>query len=247
MKKAKIIAGLVLVLGILAPMVRAELPGITFYNEADEAYALSVKYSGDSDNATIICTTQTIAVADGTVTNTIALTNTMAYTLGDLQDSTNSAGNRNFTFDYYSSLSTDSLSNKLLAGVATLDVKDGKVYRTAKIDTSYSKTYDVTRSPVKLANGISGSAAATLTGITGNITGTGDATISVYVDGDKMWENVEQSPVFSTEDGSIFTTNAIVNLNKEVNMRIGKGKRVHVRATRATTATTGGLGAVFTQ
>jgi len=233
----KKLAGVILALCIPL-MVFAEQAGVTFFNQEDEGCALSVRYIGTSANATLVCTTQTIAVADGTITNTISLTNTMAFTLGNLMDCTNSAGTRNFEFDYYASLSTDSLSNKLLAGVATVDLTDHKWHRVAKIDTSFSKTYDVARD---------GDSAITLTGINGNIGGTGNVTVDVYVNGNKMWEYVEDSPKYTTLDGTVFSTNALVSIDKTLNMYVGKGQRLHIRAARATTATTGGIGAVFTQ
>lgn len=245
-KKFKYIAGLVMVISMIGSMVMAEQEGYTFFNEADEAKAITIRYRGDK-TATITNTAAgVITLTDDGTANTITLTNTMSYVMADIMDATNSAGTRNFIPDYFCSLSTDSLSNKLIAATSLKDISDGEQCGVLVMDTSGTKSFDVARIPTALANGIKSSSAATITDITGVIGGTGDATVSIYVDGDMKWQNVQQSPVYSSSDGTVFITNALVNANFDLSLYAGK-QRVHVRAARATTATTGGVGLVFTQ
>jgi len=248
MKKTRIIAGIVLVLGMFGSMVRAEQEGITFFNEYDEASAIRLRYIGAA-TATVSNAPNTITLTDDGTINTITLTaaTTMSSVLASIMDATNSASARNFIPEYFCTLSTDTMSNKFVQATVFTDVSDGKWASVLKVDTSEALTYDVARVGSGLSGGIRSSAACWLKGINGNITGTGDVTLNVYVDDDKMWEKVYQSPVYGTSDGTVFTTNAIVSVNEDLNMYIGGGRRVLVRATRATTATTGGIGAVFTQ
>lgn len=248
MNKTRIIAGMVLVLGLLGSMVRAEQEGITFFNEADGAYAIRLKYRG-SATATVSNAPNTVTLTDDGTINTITLTaaTTMETVLASIMDATNSASARNFIPEYFCTLSTDTMSNKLVQATVFTDISDGKWASVLAVDTSVALTYDVARVGSGLSGGVKSSSACLLTGLNGNLTGTGDATVDIYVDGTKMWEKVFQSPVYGTSDGTVFTTNAIVSLDEDLNMYIGSGQRVHVRAARATTATTGGIGMVFKQ
>jgi len=242
--KIRVIVGLFLLAAL--GVVHAAQDGVTIFNEADEAKALTVRYRGNAA-ATITNTTTTVICSDGGTLTTITMeeADTMAELVADINAATNSSGDRNFSADYYCTLSTDVPSNKVIAA-SLLTISDGKQYSFLTMDTSAFKSFDVARTSADLANGIKSSSALTLTGITGVPGGTGDATISVYVDDDMKYQYSEENPVYSSSDGSIFNTNAIVALNLVLELYAGK-ERVHVRAARATTATTGGVGMVFTQ
>jgi len=237
MKKLRVIVGLLLLAAI--GVVHAEQEGVTFFNEADEAKAITIKYRGAA-TATITNAATTIELVDDDYTNSIAIGTTMSAVLTSINAATNTAGIRNFTSDYLCSLSTDSLSNKLVAATAQVDISDGKEVQFLTMDTSATVTFDVARKD---------GPACWVTGITGNPGGTGNATTTIYVDGDMKWTDISISPCYDNVDGTIFSTNANVNLSGTFNesIYVGKDRTVLVRSTRATTATTGGIGVIFTQ
>ena len=248
--KFKIIAGAFLALVMAGGMVMAEQEGVTFFNEADEAKAINIQYKG-TGTATVSNNATSITITDDGNVNTITLTETLTAegAVQSIMAVTNSSLVRNFDASLFNSISTDTLSNNLVVATVFTDISDGKREAILAVDTSASKTFDVARVPSGLANGIVGGSPIVITGVTGNAGGTGDVTLSIYVNSDMKFTNVKISPYYDSVDGTIFNTNANVNLSGMLlnDIYVGKADHVLVRATRATTATTGGIGLTFTQ
>lgn len=211
------------------------------YNGADTANAIRIKYNG-SGAATISNTINVITLTDAGTANTITMSaaSTYADLLGSISAATNSSGVANFQAELVNAISTDTVSNKVVAASDNTALTDGKWHEVLPIDTSAALFY----SSASYGDGIG---ARVLKNIFGDITGTGNVTLGVYVDGALKYSKVIQSPAYSSVDGTIVSTNA--NVSAEVSLGsgipVGGGQKVAVRATRATTATTGGIGASF--
>jgi len=228
---------------VLASVASAEQRGLYKFAEADKTPAMRIKYNGSASTATFTNSTTAFVVVDDTVTSTESRSaGTYANLASTVLAATNSAGKKNFEIEYVGAIAADVYSNNVIAATATVDLTDGKWHNIGLMDTSAIIAYPV---------GVPGSDVGNfyVDSIYGNLTGTGDITLDVYIDGAKVWENYIVSPTYSSSDGSIYLTNNIVSVNIELPSGImaSSGKPVAVRATRATTATTGNLGVIFTK
>lgn len=246
MLRSKIVCGIVICL--ISAFARSEQEGVTFFNQEDEAYALRIKYKG-SATATISNAADRIVLTDDGTANSVVLTNTMSYVLSDIIAATNSSGVRNFIPEYYCSLSSDTLSNKLVtSSAASTTVSDGSWYLIGKMDSSTNKSYDVCRAG-------DGQPPAMLTSVFGEPGGTGNVQVAVYIDGNKIWQKVYTSPIYVQQESvgtsNIFSRMDVVNVSEPMNIYIGRGQRCHVRAERVLGSiggtSGGGIGATFTQ
>lgn len=214
------------------------------YNTYDDAPAIRIKYNGDATTATISNGAVAMVLVDDTVTTNIAIdpAATWATIMGYMQAATNSSGVRNFQVEYVNAVAGDLASN--IVAFSNVDLSDGKWHEVCKFDTSACLFY----STASYGDGIG---QRTLKSIFGDIKGTGDTTYKVYVDGAEKFSHYVQSPVLSIMGiGSITNacyTNAVVSGVIDINPGIWVGPEdvVSVRAARATTATTGGIGASF--
>lgn len=209
------------------------------YNAADAAPSIRIKYNGSATIAHLSNTVNTLVLTDGTVANSIVYSDsTFATLLGDIAAATNLAGVANFQAELVNALSADTCTNKVLAITDHQDLRDGKWHETAYFDTSACLFYSV-------ASYGDGMGARVLKNIFGDVKGTGDVSIKVYVDGAEKYSKNLQSPVYSTVDGTVVNTNA--NISAEIDLGngivISGDQKLSIRATRVTTATTGGIGA----
>lgn len=216
----------------------------SIYNAADDAAAIRIKYNGDSATATVSNGAVALVLVDDTVTTNIAIdpAATWSTIMGYIQAATNSSGVRNYQVEYVNAIAGDLASN--IVAFSNVDLSDGKWHEICKFDTSACLFY----SSASYGDGLG---QRTLKSIFGDIKGTGDVTYKVYVDGAEKFSHYVQSPVLSIMGiGSITNacyTNAVVSGVIDINPGIWVGPEdvVTVRGTRATTATTGGIGASF--
>ena len=211
----------------------------------DSAEVIRVKYTGTA-TATIQIAAAAVTVVDDGNSNTIALTS-----VTDVDDlvaavaaCTNAAGATNFECTKWAALGADTVSNKLVAAAAdTLTPNRWEVH--GKWDTSAVKHYDVVPSGW-IYDSIQGG--FVIDRIVGEPDGTGNVSVNVYRDDTVVWKKTIASPVYVTPEvisGTNDTTNAtdnVVYLDEEIGIRADQGERYLIRATRATTATTGGIG-----
>lgn len=218
----------------------------------DTSCPIAVKYVGTGTNAlTLSAGWLFTVVADGRSSSTqLVAGSTVSTIVGFLNNVTNASGINQFVAVPWEALTTDTVSNNLILLTnavigAAFDVT------TIKWDTSACLHFDVVPD-ITTPSGIP-QGGFTLDGVWGNPTGTGNVTLDVYANDTLMYERTITSPVYVTpqyNNGSNVTTNttdAFVSLSSGSNpfpsIHIGLGKKCLVRASRATTATTGVIGA----
>jgi len=246
-----IVAGLVM---SVAAFAADPLPGMVSYVTDDISPAFRVKYNGSDATATVTVTTNTIVLVDGTGgTTTCNITNTAAYLLADMKAATNASGKRNFSVEYVGAISSDSLTGNVLAASAA-SLTDGQWHEVALIDTSRQLQWNACSYGDNVPE-------RWLTSIYGYPLGTGDATVTVYIDSGAGYTEVDKffqtSPIYVWASASGTLTNnpttadATVNLNRQYSRDLVYGLRVParakclVRAARATTAGSGSVGATY--
>lgn len=240
----------------IAMFIAVCLTGINAFSQgsawrgADVSAPVLVKYIGAAtETVTITPTASNITVAgDSLVPSqeiTIGSGGTLATVLAGLNAITNTSGALVIKAVYWEGLSTDVASNAIVATAFVL--KNANVWEKPILwDTSTHLSYNVVPdNPTASGKPYGG---YRLTGIMGEATGTGDVTVGVYFDGVAAFVDTVTSPTYvKALDNNTNTVNNLVSLGKEVNLGGGiivpTGTRCLVRATRATTATTGGIGA----
>jgi hypothetical protein len=202
-----------------------DAPALRVYNSGTEAVTIQI-YAGDN---------ATNSVTIGSTVNTLDFSGAGADTISeiaaDIAACTNSAGETVLIVDADCSLATDSTDDELLdAQTISLGSKEwGEIVwdtSVAKFYSAYVPDDDVRgaiRSNVKIKQ------------IYGNPLGTGDVTLSVYLDGTLSWQKL-MPEVYAYSNNT-----ASVSLPIVVDIPAQK-KAIIIRATRATTATTGMIG-----
>lgn len=251
------IMALVVGCGFASAQQAGGLPGVWAYGTADATAAFRIKYNGSAATATISNTVDSIIVVDDTVTTTIPTpaASTASTIEGLIEACTNVAGAKNYEVELWGMISTDIVSNRIVAATA-VSLADGKWHTDVlKIDTSTALEYDA----VSYADNIS---ERWLSKIYGDPAGTGDVGIKVYIDQGSgytlAYGKTITSPIYVLAAASGTLTNnptaadAVVSVNEAFSdnavygLRVPQKAKCLVRATRATTATTGGIGAMFT-
>jgi hypothetical protein len=253
-KYMKMVLSIVAIMGLSVAAFAADpLPGIVSYVTDDISPAFRVKYNGSASTATITVTTNTIVLVDGTGgTTTCNITNTAAYLIADMKAATNSSGKQNFSVEYVGAISSDSLTGNVLAASAA-SLTDGQWHEVALIDTSRQLQWNACSYGDNVPE-------RWLTSIYGYPLGTGDATVTVYIDQGSGYTEVDKffqtSPIYVSGSmasiTNVSTADATVVINKQYSKDLMYGLRVPqkakclVRASRATTAGSGSIGATYT-
>lgn len=239
----KMIIGLAVLLAI--PLIGYSQVTASKFRAADASCALAVKYIGTDTNLVTVAEPVITVVADGlSQTKTMGETTTVGDVGAWFEAITNATGAKLFKAVAWEALTTDIMTNKILASSAS---EVDKTWDMSKIcwDVSDALHYDVVCDTPN-ANGYA-RGNYMLKGISGDPTGTGNVTLNVYVDDTMLYQKTFTSPVYVPT--SVGTTNTaadpIVTLESAdfPGIWIGAGQKGLVRATRATSATTGGVGA----
>ena len=216
--------------------------GSSIHSVAEDAAPAIQVYNGDPDETLTIAIYESGAAATNTFTigstvNTLdgsGGSDTVAEWVALINAYTNSAGLKVLTADGDLSLAADSTDAELLNGTYT--AAPGR-WVTLPWDTSVILHCD--------AGFRKNSRPATTTPdyvldhIYGALNGTGLLTVSVYIDRTLVYQNTGVLP--STQ-----YTNALQVLDLDMNIPVKSSQAMFVRATRATTATTGPLSIVAT-
>lgn len=218
-----------------------------YYSE-DNSPALRIK-NGYTGNITLAVTNATLGnvdVSDGTTTSNIVVTSatTMSTLANYIAAYTNAAGKKLLTVDIECSVSSDTVSNKMMQVTSTN--KPAAWSTGLRWDTSACLFYS-TYFPSG-ADGGDGNAKV-LDSVWGDITGTGNITLNIYADDTEIYQKVYVSPVYVwaaiTGTTNLNTADSIGpgQILEKLSIPFGGDENVLIRATRATTATTGGIGA----
>ena len=190
-------------------------------------------------------------VTDTAAVITVPTSNTASDVCGKINAVTNASGTRIFNAYVWEALSSDTLTNKVVTNTFTV-AKNGDT-DIAKWSTAAYKNYTVIPDVPIGGKGVGGYA---ISRVQGNPGGTGNVTVNVYEDDTLLFQQTVDSPLYVqpqliVNDTNAITTNAAINtvsLGIDTGgIRIGAGKRGLIKVTRATTATTGGIGAVTTR
>lgn len=198
----------------------------------DSTNDLTIVIAGTSGSMTNTLTYQS---CDTVVTKTSVVAATNLNELGRaIATMTNTAGVAVSGVSYtLGGLSSDAASGVLLAGTYTST--GGTDNCEIPWDTSACLHYSIL--------GKTDYQPIVLDTVFGNPSGTGDLTLSVYVDQALAWQNViAEQTAWNVTNGALTVLSNVITLNEDVNLPIGKGKTFFIRAARATTATTGNIG-----
>ena len=222
---------------------------------ADASVAFRV-YNGYTGTLTYVVgsdtSIQTNAIVCDGLTNTLlsndALTNgTIALLVGNVAACTNTSGTASLEVNSEPSLDADVTIGTLLAGTYTAAAG---AWLEVLWDTSAHLSYDIYLPSRTYQKGVG---AYTLEKVNSVPTGTGNVTASVYKDGTLVMQKIITSPVYvnpatwSMSDGTTnsFTADDNVTVDWTVDLPFTGSEPVIVRVGRATTATTGNIGAVI--
>jgi hypothetical protein len=229
MKKSTMIIALIALTGIVnAASIHYEAadssPALRVYNGGTETLTINIYEAGAAaTNTVVIGSTSTTIDGSGT-------TDTVAELAAAIVACTNSAGGTVLATDTDCSLGADSTDGELLSGTYTAAAG---AWLEIPWDTSAALHYDV-YIPDTAAGGIRTSVAKIGT-VYGNPVGTGNVTLSIYKGGTLAYQQLLPE-VYAYSNNT-----ATVALPVKIDLPVGS-ESILVRATRATTATTGMIG-----
>ena len=245
-KKKKGGCRLITALAVLAVMSGQAMAGSIIAKVADGSTALRVKNSFAGDLSIVVATNgeHIVVTCDGNATTLTAGTSydTIAELAAGIAACTNAAGTASLTVNAEPSLAADSTDDELLDGTYT--AKSGQ-WLDLLWDTSAALHYDVYLPSRTYQTGVG---AYRLSKVVGDPTGTGNVTLSIYKGGTLVNRQVITSPLYVPGSGGTtnsYTADDTVNVDWDVGIPFAGDEAVIVRAARATTATTGILGAVI--
>ena len=230
------------------------------WNAYDTASPFAIRFTDEDVTGSIQVALGAIYLVDDGNTNTIYATNTvtLADVMANMNAATNTSGDKNFEAAYWAGIAADHVYTNHLEILAKTTLSRQWNY-DVEWDTDVCLHYD---SAIGILVGAQPTpvAAGKIDHIFGDPLGTGDVTLSVYVDGSVKWSRLITSPVYITPSSMSFITYAGTNntlitttntltyatepsaaFDFEVNIPVGS-QPAFVRAARATTATTGGIG-----
>lgn len=205
-------------------------PAIRIYNGYTGTVSIVITTNGAGNNMSV--TLDGLANAlDGS-----GNTDTIAELAAAITACTNASGQIKLVSDTLCSLGADSTDGELLNGTYTATT--GK-WLEIPWDTSAALFYSVYVPGQKYD---STRTQNTLKTAYGTVTGTGDVTLNVYLNGTLAWAKALPQTYALDTNGSPVAVSSAVDLPVDIDIPVGASQSVLVRAVRATTATTGMLG-----
>jgi hypothetical protein len=222
-------------------------PALRLHNNFDGGTSARVVFQAGDDAANYVI----IVGPGGTVSNAITgmdgAIDTIAEIAPLLEACTNTAGEKKLTVDYDCSLAADSTNAELLDST-DVTVQSGDWGEIALWDTTDSDFFSC-----YIPGGSVGGqdCKKIITRIYGNIVGTGNVTVNIYVDGVEKFERVFVSPVFvqgdstadDNDDEHASDSVGPGQVNIPINFPAQPSENVLIRASRGTAATSGSLAA----
>ena len=223
-----------------------------YWSSEDASPVIRVKNTG-SDQVSMMMNTTGLSwtVNIGECANTITCANgdTAAELAAAVAACTNVSGVAPLVVDSGCSLAADVTKNSYVVNTATTNIStDRKWVVPFAWNTDVALHYDA-YVPGKLATG-GNDTRKIVQRIVGDIGGTGNVTLNVYIDGVKKYQRTITSPVYVLDLMNTNAVNAVVTLGNpdadgcDINIPIPRDSDCIIRATRATTGSTGGIGAV---
>lgn len=220
----------------------------------DKAVALRIRneYSSEvvtltiaaGDSAANYCLVQTPGgtLASNALDFSGAGADTMTEIAALIAACTNASGVKSITVDYDCSLAADSTDDELLDSTSAI-VQPGDWGDGALWDTSVALFYNV-YIPGSTVGG--GKNNKVLEHIGGEVGGTGNVTLEVWIDQGIVWEKVFTSPIYvvgatstATSTSELYTTDATTCIDVSPEIPIKRNENCFIRATRGTTGTEG--------
>lgn len=218
------------------------------WSAEDAAPAFRVKNTGN-ENVYFVIGETAIVVTNGTEATSCSMVGavTIAEVAALIEACENSSSKLTLSVDYDCALGADvATSNLVNEGVVIMG--NNHFYNTVgKWDVSDVLHFD-TYNPGFDVGGVGDVKAVAR--IFGDIGGTGNITISGYCDGTEVYQKTLLSPVYYIGEGGVTNTWTADNtspgiLDIELDLPVARTEGILFRATRATTATTGGMGMVI--
>ena len=231
----------ILTIAVLACSVTIAAFAGSVWNAADTASPFAIRFKDADVTGTLTVTSNTFVMVDDSNTNTITIAaayNTLSEVIAGINAATNTSGVKNFEAVYWAGIAADTVLTNYVDDLAATTLTRQWNF-DVEWDTSVCLHYD---SAVGTLVGTTPVAAGKIDHIFGDPIGTGDVTLTVYVDGSTKWSRLITSPTYAS--GSLYTNMVAepsVVFDFEVNIPVGS-QPAFVRAARATTATTGGIG-----
>lgn len=185
----------------------------------------------DNSVATIAVSSNTVTIANTTYSTTtnISLTSrTVSDVVGIINSFVNSSGGRIYDAVIYEALGTDSVAGTALKTLSAVRIPTDSWCRDVKWQTAQCLHFSVVPDVVFGDGARMGG--YYIKDIYGDIGGSGAITVIVYVNGNKVYQT------------STTGTTSPISITFARGIYVGVGQRVLVRAVRATTASTGGIG-----
>jgi len=222
------------------------------YNGTDDTVPAFKVYNGYTGTLSMVVSgsgTQILVTVDG-LENTVdgsGNTDTIAEIQAAIVAVTNTSGTASLVVDSSYSLSTDSTDGELLDGTYTAVAG---AWASVPYDTSAAKFYQVAipsrdpkfdRSGDEILAGRIPAVSFNVKRAYGNPTGTGNATLKVYVDGTEKYSQVYPEG-YVLGLGGTNALNSVIEVSEELDLPVGAQDSVIVRILRASTAAGGNAG-----
>jgi hypothetical protein len=192
------------------------------------------------------------AIYVGSTSNALSLSggtyDTVTEVAAAFRAATNSAGRKLIEVDTDCSLLADNFTNSVITGVTNV-INPGDWGTAMKWDTSACRFFQTYIPNSTTVGGVG--KRSDIKRITGAIGGSGNITLNIYQNGTKVWQKTIVSPVYvlASMATNIFETTAdnvgTGNIDIPLDFPMPRDKNTLIRAARAATATTGGIGAVI--
>lgn len=218
-------------------------PAIRIKNGFNEVVKVEWAAGDSATNRVLVGSTVNTLACDGTKADQISEAAALFAAV------TNSSGQKLLTVDYDCSLAADITSNTLANAANAVTIQPGDWANAVLWDTSACLFYSTYVPNTKESGG--GQTRLNLKDIFGNIGGTGNITLNVYEDGSKVFEDVTVTPIYvagamasitNTFASDEVTMAQLLKKYQNINLPVSANKDVMIRASRATTATTGFIG-----
>jgi len=221
---------------------------------ADVAAPIKVKYVGTQADTIYITNATASVYVHGTYVpiqgQSLGASTAVSDLVAFFNAATNTSGAKVFKAVVWEALAADLVTNAILS--ETSIIKEANVWDDPLLwDTHVHLSYDLVPDTLTGAGTAFGN--YRINGVFGEPTGTGNVTAYIYLNDAVAYKETFTSPVYqmpATWGGTTDTTlvtQPLVSLGEKIQLGggvvVGPGSRALVRATRATTATTGGIGA----